>query len=81
MASASDAPAPSALDRVDGRLFDVVIIGGGISGASAAQHLSAAGYSVLLAERNDFASGRHGPLQSAAAQRPALSRPAPCGIS
>lgn len=44
------------LGRVDGRTFDVVIIGGGISGASAAQHLAAAGFSVLLVEKNDFAS-------------------------
>ena len=37
--------------------FDAVIIGGGIDGASTAQHLSAAGYRVLLIEKNDFASG------------------------
>lgn len=40
-----------------GRHFDVAIVGGGINGASAAQHLSAAGYSVFLAEQSDFASG------------------------
>ncbi len=32
-------------DRVAEQRFDVVIIAGGISGASSAQHLSAAGYS------------------------------------
>lgn len=32
------------------------VVGGGINGASAAQHLAAAGYSVMLAEKNDFAS-------------------------
>ena len=37
--------------------FDVAIIGGGINGASAAQHLSAEGYRVFLAEKDDFANG------------------------
>lgn len=36
---------------------DVAIIGGGINGASAAQHLSAAGYHVLLVDQGDFADG------------------------
>ncbi len=36
---------------------DVAIIGGGINGASAAQHAASAGYSVLLAEAGDFADG------------------------
>ncbi|WP_138932996.1 FAD-dependent oxidoreductase [Roseovarius arcticus] len=45
------------LAALDGRVFDVVIIGGGIIGASSAREAAAAGYSVLLAEKNDFASG------------------------
>lgn len=45
------------LTDLDGAAFDTVIIGGGINGASAAQHLAAAGYHVLLAEKGDFASG------------------------
>jgi glycerol-3-phosphate dehydrogenase len=41
-------------------LHDVAIIGGGINGASAAQHLAAAGYDVLLVEKDDFGSGSTG---------------------
>lgn len=44
------------LAALEGRTFDVVVIGGGISGASSAQHLAAAGYSVLLVEKDDYAS-------------------------
>src|SRR5690554_4474349 len=44
------------LRKLHGREFDVFIVGGGINGTSAAQHLAAAGYSVMLAEKNDFAS-------------------------
>jgi len=37
--------------------FDVVVIGGGIHGAGAAQAAAAAGHSVLLLEKNDLAHG------------------------
>ena len=40
--------------------FDVAVIGGGINGASAAQHLAAAGYAVLLVDKGDFGSGSSG---------------------
>ena len=43
-----------------GQHFDVAIIGGGINGASAAQQLSAAGYSCLVVDKNDFGSGATG---------------------
>jgi len=36
---------------------DVVVVGGGVMGASAAFHLAEAGVSVLLCERNELASG------------------------
>jgi glycerol-3-phosphate dehydrogenase len=45
------------LHGLDGRSFDVIVIGAGINGASAAQHLAAAGYDTLLVEKGDFASG------------------------
>src|SRR5215470_14128556 len=44
-------------EKFSDRLYDVAIIGGGINGASAAQHLAAAGYDVLLVEKGDFGSG------------------------
>jgi len=47
----------SGIATLDGQHFDVAIVGAGINGASAAQHLSAAGYSVLLVDQGDFANG------------------------
>lgn len=47
-------------------VFDAVIVGGGIIGASAANHLAAAGFSTVLLEQGDFAgatSGRSSRLQ------------------
>lgn len=46
--------------------FDTVVVGGGIIGASAANHLATAGFSTILMERGDFAgatSGRSSRLQ------------------
>jgi glycerol-3-phosphate dehydrogenase len=45
------------LPDLDGQEFDVAIIGAGVNGASAAQNLAAAGYSVLLVDKGDFGSG------------------------
>lgn len=41
-------------------LLDVGVIGGGITGASAANHLAAAGFSTLLLEQGDFAGATTG---------------------
>jgi len=45
------------LSSLDLLHVDVAIIGAGINGASAAQHLSAAGYRVLVVDQGDFANG------------------------
>lgn len=45
---------------LDGRDFDVVIVGAGVNGAGAAKTLTAEGYSVLLLDKGDFASGSSG---------------------
>src|SRR3546814_5374995 len=43
--------------ELDGQSFDVVVIGGGATGASTVQNLAARGYKALLVEKGDFASG------------------------
>jgi glycerol-3-phosphate dehydrogenase len=45
------------ISELDRKVFDAVVIGGGINGASAAQHLAAAGFDTLLVEQGDYASG------------------------
>lgn len=45
------------LSRLDGRTFDVIVIGGGATGSSAAQHLAARGFDTLLVDKGDFGSG------------------------
>ena len=47
----------SSIAELDSAHFDVAIIGAGVNGASAAQHLSAAGYRVLVVDKGDFADG------------------------
>ena len=46
-----------ALEALGGERFDVVVIGGGITGAGVALDAASRGYSVALVERDDFASG------------------------
>ncbi len=45
------------LAALDGRGFDVVVIGAGAVGAGAAQQLAGAGYSTLIVDKGDFGSG------------------------
>lgn len=47
----------AALDELSGQVFDVAVIGAGVNGSSAAQHLAADGFRVLLVDKGDFASG------------------------
>ena len=46
-----------ALEAVTGERFDVVVIGGGITGAGAALDAASRGYTVALVERDDYAIG------------------------
>lgn len=45
------------LSELDGKVFDVAVVGAGANGASAAQHLAAAGYDVLIIDKGDYGSG------------------------
>ncbi len=45
------------LAGVDGQVFDVVIVGGGMAGAGVARELALRGASVALFDKGDFASG------------------------
>lgn len=47
----------SPISALESSPYDVAIIGAGINGCSAAQHLAAAGYSVLLLDKGDFGGG------------------------
>jgi glycerol-3-phosphate dehydrogenase len=46
-----------AIELLTGETFDVVVIGGGITGAGVALDAASRGYSVALLEKADFASG------------------------
>jgi glycerol-3-phosphate dehydrogenase len=50
-------PRSAALESIAGRRFEVVVIGGGITGAGVALDAASRGYSVALLERGDYASG------------------------
>jgi glycerol-3-phosphate dehydrogenase len=47
----------AAIEAVAGAHFEVVVIGGGITGAGVALDAASRGYSVALLERDDFAAG------------------------
>ena len=53
----SAAARPDALDRLAGRAYDVLVIGGGITGAGIALDAVSRGLTVALVEQNDLASG------------------------
>ena len=46
-----------ALEAIQGHPFDVVVVGGGITGAGVALDAASRGYSVALLERDDFGRG------------------------
>ena len=46
-----------ALQAIQEHPFDVVVVGGGITGAGVALDAASRGYSVALLERNDFGEG------------------------
>src|ERR1700751_957826 len=46
-----------ALDALQSERFDLVVIGGGITGAGVALDAASRGYSVALVERADYAAG------------------------
>src|SRR3954449_3161593 len=50
-------PRADAVAALDGEPFDVLVIGGGITGAGVALDAATRGYSVALVERGDFAIG------------------------
>jgi glycerol-3-phosphate dehydrogenase len=47
----------AAVEAIAGRRFEVVVIGGGITGAGVALDAASRGYSVALLERGDYAEG------------------------
>jgi glycerol-3-phosphate dehydrogenase len=48
---------PAAIEAIAGEHFDVVVIGGGVTGAGVALDAASRGYSVALLERGDYAVG------------------------
>lgn len=50
-------PAPRNTRRLDAERFDVLVVGGGITGAGIARDLALRGVSVALVDQDDFASG------------------------
>ena len=48
---------PELREPLDGKRFDIAIVGGGINGVAIARQCARAGRSTLLLEQNDFAAG------------------------
>ena len=57
MSTAHNFSRPASLQRLANEEFDVVVIGGGITGAGVALDAASRGLRVALVERDDFASG------------------------
>ena len=57
MESLAAAARTAYVERLDQKQFDVLVIGGGITGAGVALDAAARGYRVALVEKADFASG------------------------
>jgi glycerol-3-phosphate dehydrogenase len=47
----------AALDRLAAEVFDVLVVGGGVTGCGVALDAASRGLSVALVERRDFAAG------------------------
>ena len=47
----------AALDRLENETFDVLVVGGGITGVGVALDAAARGLRTALVERDDFSSG------------------------
>jgi len=56
----ADVSRAALLERLEGETFDIVVIGGGITGAGIARDAALRGLSVALIEKGDFASGTSG---------------------
>ena len=48
------------MSKINDKIYDVFIAGGGINGVGVARDAAGRGYSVCLCEMNDFASGTSG---------------------
>ena len=57
LTSSSCVDREAGLSRLERERFDLLIIGGGITGAAVAHRAASSGLSVALVEQNDFASG------------------------
>ncbi|MEA3199819.1 MAG: glycerol-3-phosphate dehydrogenase [Thermoplasmata archaeon] len=53
-------PLPRRLDALEGRTFDLLVVGGGINGAGVARDAARRGLSVALVEKEDFGYGTTG---------------------
>ena len=64
----------AALHALSSDTFDVVVVGGGITGAGVALDAAARGYSVALVEKSDYAAGTSSPFAQTAPKRSASPR-------